>query len=226
VRSRRQADPSPARPSPGARSARRDPRIHLPADRLRSLNAVHSGASWVLWQQFGNKIARATTTCLQCQRVRHRRKKFGIIGLPTTIQCHGDATLKKGIQVRILVSSLNLNLPQKVGPFIKISRNCQNVIRAKSCRILAARCNDNVLRSDTPKHIGGIGHRRSVCRRTIAPGLQGVLGTETLSSASHRTRADLIQTKIVSHIHEHAAIPWPAASRQWLARRSYPGCFR
>src|SRR5262249_22137589 len=86
--------------------------------------------------------------------------------------------------------------------------------------------NANAPRTDTPKPIGGIWHQRSAFRRTICPRVQGVLGTETFSSASHHTRAGLIQTKIVSHIHEHAAIPWPAASRQWLARRSYPGCCR
>jgi hypothetical protein len=38
-----------------------------------------------IWQQIGNSIARATTTRLQCDQMRHGRKWFRIIGFATSV---------------------------------------------------------------------------------------------------------------------------------------------
>jgi hypothetical protein len=68
----------------------------------------------VIWQQIGNNIARATATRLQCDEVLHHRKWFGISSFATSTQCHTDATVNKGIQVRILV-------PQFVNTYLEMT---------------------------------------------------------------------------------------------------------
>lgn len=63
----------------------------------RALKIIEDGGSrWRIWQQIGNSTASATATRLQCEQVQYRRKSFRIIGLPTSIQCHADATRNVG----------------------------------------------------------------------------------------------------------------------------------